>query len=124
MPKSKAQERVTIPPRNIPVMLLGVAFLFHAGYLVMQMRRATAHHVLDSIPIMTPQGMQVLVELIIGGMAALYGSIGGFDPIRVGDAPKPKWDAQHIRPEYVNFGSRAGCMRGLLYSQVKTPPAS
>eukprot|EP00392_Amoebophrya_sp_AT5.2_P019329 g20116.t1 len=96
-------------------MAAGIAILVHGGMVVSQMRQNATHHV-DSIPI------YVILEIFVGALVSLYGSIGRFEPIRVSEAPRVTWESQHQRNDFIMYRSRAAALCAFIEHQVELPP--
>lgn len=103
-----------LPGRNLYIMAAGVAILFHAGVTVSSMREGPKSEV--AIP------LQVLLQIILGGLVSLYGCIGRLEPIRVNDAPRPRWETLHSRPDFMVFHSRTTVLADFIEDAVALPP--
>ncbi|CAD7942167.1 unnamed protein product [Amoebophrya sp. A120] len=104
-----------LPGRQLAVMAAGVGILVHAGYVILELRKNAAHTV-ESIPLL------VVAWIFLGALLSLFGSIGRFEPIRVSDAPKPTWDAQHIRNDFIMYQSRAPALCAFIEEKTALPP--
>ncbi len=104
--------------RNFPLMIVGLALLFHGGWQILQLRRESSEHVADlsMIPLLT------VVQILAGAAVSLFGSIGRFEPIRVPDAPKPSWESLHTRNDFVLFHNRASSLADFIEEAVVLPP--
>mmetsp|Transcript_89779 Transcript_89779/g.159624 ORF Transcript_89779/g.159624 Transcript_89779/m.159624 type:complete len:109 (+) Transcript_89779:81-407(+) len=103
------------------MVVVGFAIVLHAGTLAMAEKRAALEAGLSADE--SGMGMQVVLEVMIGSMLALWGGIGEFKPIRVGDEKKPRWETLHQRSEFHSYRSRAKFLRPLL-TNLPTPPES
>jgi len=81
---SKETRRSETAGRSHVIMAISFGVLIHAGYTISNLRENKSH-VVESIP------FQIILQVILGGIALLFGTVGSFKPIRVADAPKASY---------------------------------
>eukprot|EP00931_Biecheleriopsis_adriatica_P012801 TRINITY_DN114048_c0_g1_i1.p1 TRINITY_DN114048_c0_g1~~TRINITY_DN114048_c0_g1_i1.p1 ORF type:complete len:112 (+),score=15.85 TRINITY_DN114048_c0_g1_i1:84-419(+) len=105
------------------MIVVGVTIIVHAGTTILAEKRAAleAADPLGEEP--SPVTFQVFLEVVCGACMVLWGGIGEFKPIKLGDPKKPRWESLHARPDFQSYRTRARVLRPLLTS-VPAPPES
>mmetsp|Transcript_85701 Transcript_85701/g.276589 ORF Transcript_85701/g.276589 Transcript_85701/m.276589 type:complete len:140 (+) Transcript_85701:10-429(+) len=103
---------------QIWMVVAGFAMICHAGSGLMA-DKAAADLIGEGISTVSSQ---VFLEVIIGAVMAMWGSIGEFKPIRIDDSKKPRWESLHCRPDFQCYTNRAKLIRPLLESSFPQPP--
>uniref|UniRef100_A0A7S1B2C4 Membrane magnesium transporter n=1 Tax=Noctiluca scintillans TaxID=2966 RepID=A0A7S1B2C4_NOCSC len=93
---------------------LGVGCLLHAGVSMVHEKKLTM-----SDDVFTSQA---LIEVVLGAVMCLWGVIGDFKPIRIGDSKKPRWETLHARPDFHNYHTRARHLVPLIQGSFPRPP--
>ncbi|CAJ1405067.1 unnamed protein product [Effrenium voratum] len=103
------------------MVVVGTAMVAHAGSMITAEKHAAMEESEAMHEDATGVTFQVVVEVLCGALLALWGGIGEFKPIRMGDSKKPRWESLHERPDFHSYRSRAKFMRTLLTS-IEPPP--
>ncbi|CAK8999671.1 unnamed protein product [Durusdinium trenchii] len=103
------------------MVVVGTAIVAHAGSMITAEKHAAMEESEAMHEDATGVTLQVVVEVICGSLLALWGGIGDFKPIRMGDSKKPRWESLHARPDFHSYRSRAKFMRSLL-TNIEPPP--
>merc|ERR1719382_321060 len=97
--------------------------MFHAGYgLLAEKRAIAATAVAVDVDTAVVFSSQVLFEVLIGAMLALWGGIGEFKSIRIADSKKPRWESFHARPDFHCYQNRARLIRPILKATIPEAP--
>lgn len=97
----------------------GLALMIHAGIVLEGARKDGASRDAVDALIYSPT---IFLEVLLGAILMLWGSVGDFKPIRVADARKPRWESMYNRPDFHVFQNRAGFLGQLLTSEPNNIP--
>eukprot|EP00927_Polykrikos_kofoidii_P053852 TRINITY_DN4838_c0_g1_i2.p1 TRINITY_DN4838_c0_g1~~TRINITY_DN4838_c0_g1_i2.p1 ORF type:complete len:116 (-),score=15.47 TRINITY_DN4838_c0_g1_i2:254-601(-) len=104
------------------MVVLGVSIICHASYCLVIEKRALEASLAQLDDASDGVSMQVILEVLIGAAVALWGGVGEFKPIRIGDGKKPRWESLHQRPDFQSYNTRAKQLRPLLQSRLPPVP--
>mmetsp|Transcript_47813 Transcript_47813/g.77582 ORF Transcript_47813/g.77582 Transcript_47813/m.77582 type:complete len:115 (-) Transcript_47813:46-390(-) len=99
----------------------GIAMIVHAGCSILADKRAALEAAEPTEEVVARISAAVFLEVLLGSALALWGSIGEFKPIRLGDSKKPRWESVHARQDFQSYRSRAKLLRPLL-TGIPAPP--
>mmetsp|Transcript_22998 Transcript_22998/g.36730 ORF Transcript_22998/g.36730 Transcript_22998/m.36730 type:complete len:111 (-) Transcript_22998:130-462(-) len=97
---------------------IGFAMMVHAAYALLDEKRRTVSGMLGD-DFLSPQ---VVLEVVLGAMLALWGGIGEFKPIRIHDSKKPRWESLHSRDNFQNFLNRGRQFSSVIEKNLLPPP--
>jgi len=104
------------------MLLIGLWFIVHPGFVMVRQRKGGATG--DEADAEFEINPLSLLEVCIGTLMALWASIGDFKPIRVADAPKPKWETAFARNDFRSFYStRTRHLYKVIEKRIPQAPA-
>eukprot|EP00933_Yihiella_yeosuensis_P075241 TRINITY_DN84510_c0_g1_i1.p1 TRINITY_DN84510_c0_g1~~TRINITY_DN84510_c0_g1_i1.p1 ORF type:complete len:112 (+),score=20.82 TRINITY_DN84510_c0_g1_i1:94-429(+) len=106
------------------MIFVGLGLVGHAATVILAEKRAALETV-DALAMdqVYTVSSQVVLQVIIGSFLALWGGIGDFKPIRLGDPKRQRWEAAHARPEFHSYRNRGKFMKPLL-TKIPAAPTS
>eukprot|EP00929_Paragymnodinium_shiwhaense_P071079 TRINITY_DN36110_c0_g1_i1.p2 TRINITY_DN36110_c0_g1~~TRINITY_DN36110_c0_g1_i1.p2 ORF type:complete len:112 (+),score=28.80 TRINITY_DN36110_c0_g1_i1:104-439(+) len=103
------------------MVILGFAFIIHAGYQILVEKRALQAELGPEAEGLSGIGVQSFLKIMLGAAMALWGSVGEFKSIRVGDGKRPRWESMHSRDGFQSYQTRAKHIRPILAGIPSVP---